>query len=61
MAQDANDRFIFDQATGWLWFDRDGTCEQAQDLVVVLDNRTRSAASDIPLSRAGGDRLSPLA
>jgi Ca2+-binding RTX toxin-like protein len=46
-AADANDRFIFDQATGQLWFDIDGTGAAAQELVATFDQNVLIDAADI--------------
>ncbi len=46
-ALDANDRFLYDQATGNLWFDQDGSGAANKVLVAVLDNKFALTASDI--------------
>lgn len=48
-AQDADDRFIFDRASGRLWFDADGTGADGQDLVATFADGARVAAHDILL------------
>ncbi|MFC3170272.1 calcium-binding protein [Paracoccus fontiphilus] len=48
-AHDANDRFIFDQAAGRLWFDTDGTGEAAPDLVATFAGNAGVMAWDIVL------------
>jgi Ca2+-binding RTX toxin-like protein len=46
-AQDANDRFIYDQASGKLYFDVDGAGGQEQVLVALLPNHNTIVASDL--------------
>jgi Ca2+-binding RTX toxin-like protein len=46
-AQDADDRLIYDQATGSLWYDSDGNGAGAAVLVASLGAGTMLAASDI--------------
>jgi uncharacterized protein len=46
-AGDANDRIIYNAATGHLYYDRDGTGSEAQVLVAVFDNHAAISASDI--------------
>lgn len=46
-AADTSDRIIYDQATGRLWFDADGSGVIAQVLFGVLDNRPALLPSDI--------------
>ncbi len=46
-AQDAEDRIIYDQATGSLYYDRDGTGGAAQIKFADLDNEARLRLSDI--------------
>lgn len=46
VAQDADDRIIYDRATGNLYFDPDGTGSAEQVLFAVLDNQTMIAADD---------------
>jgi hypothetical protein len=46
-AQDRSDRFIYDNRSGQLWFDQDGTGTQAAKLVVTLDSNLGLTASSI--------------
>ena len=46
-ALDANDRLIYDSATGHLFYDADGTGAGAQVLVATLENHAALAATDI--------------
>ncbi len=46
-AQDANDRFIFDQASGQLWFDADGNGASDQILVATFEQNAVVEADDI--------------
>ncbi len=46
-ALDADDHFIFDQASGQLWFDADGSGAGGQELVVTFDQNALVTASDI--------------
>jgi Ca2+-binding RTX toxin-like protein len=46
-AQDADDRFIYDNHTGRLWFDPDGNGAQAAVQFALLDPASTLAASDI--------------
>ena len=48
-AGDASDRFIFDQASGRLWFDADGTGALAQQLMAAFEQNALVAADDILL------------
>ena len=48
-ALDADDRFIFDQASGQLWFDIDGTGAQDQQLIATFEQNALVTASDIEL------------
>ena len=46
-AADADDRIIYDPATGQIWFDNDGTGAAVQVLFAVLDNAPANlSASD---------------
>ncbi len=45
--QDSNDRFIFDHATGRLWFDADGIGGAAQQLVATFEQGATVTADDI--------------
>ncbi|MCA0964723.1 hypothetical protein LCM15_21220 [Salipiger bermudensis] len=45
-AQDANDRVIYDQATGRLWYDANGSAAGGQMLFAALDNAAEVSASD---------------
>ncbi|QZD96185.1 M10 family metallopeptidase C-terminal domain-containing protein [Qipengyuania gelatinilytica] len=46
-AQDADDRIIYDQSTGELWYDEDGSGAIQKKLIAVLDNNFGLQASDI--------------
>ena len=46
-AMDAADRFIFDRASGRLWFDEDGAGGAAQQLVAEFDANAQLSAEDI--------------
>jgi serralysin len=46
-AQDADDRFIYDSATGNLYYDADGNGAGAAMLFATLSNHPTLAASDI--------------
>ena len=48
-ALDADDRFIFDQTSGQLWFDIDGTGAQDQQLIATFEQNALVTASDIEL------------
>ena len=48
-AQDGNDRFIFDRASGQLWFDGDGAGGDAQRLVATFEQNAQVTASDIEI------------
>ena len=48
-AQDANDRFIFDRASGQLWFDADGTGAADQQLIATFERNALVTASDIEI------------
>jgi Ca2+-binding RTX toxin-like protein len=48
-AVDANDRFIFDQAAGRLWFDADGSGADDQVLIATFDQNALVTASDIEI------------
>lgn len=49
-ALDADDRLVYDGATGRLWYDADGSGTGAQELVAVLTNRAAIDAGDIFLA-----------
>ena len=46
-AQDADDRIIYNQATGQLWYDADGNGAGAAQLIATLSNRGAMSATDI--------------
>src|SRR5918993_5503247 len=46
-AQDADDRIIYNQATGQLWYDADGNGAGAAQLIATLSNRSSMSATDI--------------
>ena len=46
-AQDADDRIIYNQATGQLWYDADGNGAGAAQLIATLSNRASMSATDI--------------
>jgi Ca2+-binding RTX toxin-like protein len=46
-AADADDRFIFDQASGQLWFDDDGTGSAAQVLIATFEQNANVTETDI--------------
>src|SRR5918994_4286791 len=46
-AQDADDRIIYNQATGQLWYDADGNGAGAAQLIATLSNRGAMNATDI--------------
>ena len=46
-AQDADDRIIYNQATGQLWYDADGNGAGAAQLIATLSNRPAMSARDI--------------
>ncbi|WP_135506651.1 calcium-binding protein [Roseovarius aestuariivivens] len=48
-AADANDRFIFDQASGQLWFDADGTGADDQVLIATFEQNATVTAADIEI------------
>ena len=60
-ANDADDRFIYDQASGDLFFDADGNGAAAQVLIANLGAGTAFAADDIylyePVKAAGAEAL----
>jgi Ca2+-binding RTX toxin-like protein len=45
-AKNAQDRFIYNQKTGELYFDRDGTGDKAQVLIAVFQNKAHVRAED---------------
>ena len=47
VAADASDRVIYDQATGRLWVDADGSGAGDQVLVAILDNHAALVAADV--------------
>ena len=49
-ARDAEDRFVYDQKTGRLYFDDDGTGAHAQKLVAILDNHAKLSVGDFIIS-----------
>jgi len=49
-ARDANDRILYDQATGQLYLDRDGSGVRAAELFAILDNRPTISADDFLIS-----------
>ena len=48
-ALDASDRFIFDQTSGQLWFDADGSGAAAQQLVATFEQNAQVTAADIEI------------
>ncbi|WP_135507426.1 calcium-binding protein [Roseovarius aestuariivivens] len=48
-AADASDRFIFDQASGQLWFDADGSGAGAQELIATFEQNATVTAADIEI------------
>ncbi|WP_167853587.1 calcium-binding protein [Roseovarius aestuariivivens] len=48
-AVDASDRFIFDQASGQLWFDADGSGAGAQELIATFEQNATVTAADIEI------------
>jgi Ca2+-binding RTX toxin-like protein len=46
-AQDANDRFLFDQGSGRLWFDADGAGAGDQVLIATFEQDASVSAADI--------------
>ncbi|WP_052418418.1 calcium-binding protein [Pseudooceanicola atlanticus] len=48
-AADANDRFIFDQASGRLWFDADGSGAGAQHLIATFDQGATLSNTDFEI------------
>ncbi|WP_081979638.1 calcium-binding protein [Pseudooceanicola atlanticus] len=49
VAQDGNDRFIFDQGTGRLWFDADGSGAGTQQLVATFEQNAVVTATDFEI------------
>jgi cysteinyl-tRNA synthetase len=49
-AADAGDRIIYDQPTGRLYYDPDGTGARAQVLFAVLDNHAAITSVDFLIS-----------
>ncbi|MCR9148009.1 MAG: sodium:calcium exchanger, partial [Rhodobacteraceae bacterium] len=48
-AQDANDRFLFDQGSGRLWFDADGAGAGDQVLIATFEQNATVTAGDIEI------------
>ena len=48
-AQEGDDRFIFDRASGQLWFDADGTGAADQILVATFEQNAQVTAADIEI------------
>lgn len=48
-ALEAEDRFLFDRASGRLWFDEDGTGAAGQQLVATFEQNAQVTASDIEI------------
>jgi Ca2+-binding RTX toxin-like protein len=48
-AGDADDRFIFDQGSGQLWFDADGSGAEAQQLITTFEQNAVVTAGDIEI------------
>jgi Ca2+-binding RTX toxin-like protein len=46
-AGDASDRFVFDQASGQLWFDADGSGAAAQVLLATFEQNSNVQADDL--------------
>lgn len=46
-ASDLDDRFVFYQATGRLWYDPDGTGAASQMLVATFEQNAIATAADI--------------
>ena len=46
-AQDTDDRIVYNQATGQLWYDADGNGAGAAQLIATLSNRASMSATDI--------------
>ena len=49
-AADAGDRIIYDQPTGRLWYDADGSGGRAQILFAILDNHAAITSVDFLIS-----------
>ena len=52
-AHDANDRIIYNSATGQLFYDADGNGSGAQQLIATLSNRPALSATDIAVVNGG--------
>lgn len=48
-ASDTADRFIFDRASGQLWFDEDGTGAADQVLVATFEQNAMVTSADIEI------------
>ena len=48
-AADADDRFLFDQASGQLWFDADGSGAGVQELIATFEQNATVTADDIEI------------
>lgn len=53
-AQDADDRVIYDAATGELWYDADGNGGGAMQLIATLEGAPALAATDITVENGSG-------
>ena len=49
VAADADDRFVFDQASGRLWFDGDGAGGAVQELVATFEQNALVTAANIEI------------